>query len=80
MKKEARNMIQIVSALAMLAFGCGLSVAGFCVPPLGEVSDSVLLIFAQCLIYAGSAIGIDFYVNMKLSEIQKRVEGHEGDK
>jgi len=61
-------MTQIFSAMAMLAFGCGLSVAGFCVPPLGEVSDSVLLIFAQCLIYAGSALGIDYYVTMKIKE------------
>jgi hypothetical protein len=27
---------------------------GFVVPPTGEISDSVLLFFAQCLIYAGS--------------------------
>lgn len=72
-------MIQLLSALAMLAFGVGLSVAGFCVPPLGEVSDSVLLIFAQCLIYAGSAMGIDYYVNIRLSDIQKRLDSHEGD-
>ena len=55
----------------MLAFGAGLSIAGFCVPPLGEVSNSVLLIFAQSLIYAGSALGIDSYVNYKVSELRK---------
>lgn len=70
MKKEARNMMQAFSAFGMLVFGCGLSVAGFCVDPLGVVSDSVLLIFAQCLIYAGSALGLDSYVNYKLNEIK----------
>lgn len=71
MTKEARNRVQVISALLMLAFGAGLSVAGFIVEPLGDVSDSVLLIFAQCLIYAGSALGIDSYVNYKLNEIRQ---------
>lgn len=74
MTKEARNNVQIYSALGMLVFGCGLDVAGFCVPPVGEVSDSVLLIFAQCLIYAGSALGIDYYVRLKINEIIHRKE------
>ena len=52
----------------MLAFGCALTVAGFIVPPLGVISDSVLLVLAQCFIYAGSALGIDYYVNMKIKE------------
>ena len=56
----------------MLIFGCGLDIAGFCVPPLGEVSDSVLLIFAQCLIYAGSALGIDYYVKLKIEEMMHK--------
>ena len=68
MKKEARQDLQIWSAIAMLAFGCSLTVAGFIVPPLGVISDSVLLVLAQCFIYAGSALGIDYYVNMKLKE------------
>ena len=68
MKKETRQDLQIWSALAMLAFGCSLTVAGFIVPPLGEITDSVLLVLAQCFIYAGSALGIDYYVNMKLRD------------
>lgn len=65
---DSRNRIQIISAVAMLAFGCGLAVAGFCLEPIGEIHDSVLLIFAQCLIYAGSALGIDYYITMKLKD------------
>lgn len=68
MKKETRQDLQIWSALAMLMFGCGLTVAGFVVPPLGVISDSVLLVLAQCFIYAGSALGIDYYINMKIKE------------
>ncbi len=68
MKKETRQDLQIWSALAMLMFGCSLTVAGFVVPPLGVISDSVLLVLAQCFIYAGSALGIDYYINMKIKE------------
>ena len=52
----------------MLAAGVGLSVAGFCTPPVGEISDSVLWFFAQCLIYAGSALGLDVMIDAKLKK------------
>jgi hypothetical protein len=48
-----------------------LSVAGFIVPPVGEISDSVLWFTAQCLIYAGSALGIDVLIDTKLQKLKK---------
>ena len=45
----------------MLIFGCSLTVAGFLVEPLGEVSASVLTVLGQCLIFAGGALGIANY-------------------
>ena len=60
--------IRAWSAVGMLASGVGLSVAGFSVPPLGVISDSVLWFTAQCLIYAGSALGIDVMIDQKLSK------------
>jgi hypothetical protein len=56
------------SAIGMLAAGVGLSTAGFCVSPVGEISDSVLWFFAQCLLYAGAALGIDVFVEHKINE------------
>jgi hypothetical protein len=52
----------------MLASGVGLSIAGFCVPPVGEISSSVLWFFSQCLIYAGAALGIDVMIDNKLKK------------
>jgi len=52
----------------MLASGVGLSVAGFITPPLGEISDSVLWYFAQCLLYAGTALGFDVMIERKLNK------------
>ena len=54
------------TAIGMLVSGVGLSVAGFIAPPFGEISDSVLWFFAQCLMYAGTALGIDVMVDYKL--------------
>lgn len=68
MKKDLRAW----SAISMLAAGVGLSTAGFCVPPVGEISDSVLWFFAQCLLYAGAALGIDVFVENKIHEIGQK--------
>lgn len=50
MTREHRVNIQYISAVGMLISGVGLSVAGFVVSPLGEISDSVLWFAAQTMI------------------------------
>ncbi len=62
--------LQFWSALLMLFGGFALAVAGFIVPPTGEISDSVLWLFSQCLIYAGSIFGVSIYCGRKMSQIQ----------
>lgn len=62
------------SAAALLAVGVGLSVAGFCVPPIGEISDSVLWFFAQCCIYAGSVLGVSVVMNRKFANIKDELK------
>lgn len=74
MTKETRTSYQVFSALFMLLAGVALSVAGFCVPPVGEISDSVLWFFAQCLIYAGSIFGVSIYVQSKFKELRNEIE------
>lgn len=73
MTKETRTDIQVFSAIAMLVAGVGLSIAGFIVPPTGEIADSVLMFTAQCLVYAGSALGINVYINSKFSDIKQQL-------
>ena len=73
MTKEDRTKYQVYSALAMLLAGVALSVAGFLVPPVGEISDSVLWFFAQCLIYAGSIFDVSIYVQSKFTELKEEI-------
>lgn len=69
MTREHRVNIQYISAVGMLISGVALSVAGFVVSPLGEISDSVLWFAAQTMIYAGSVFGVSVYVNDKFRSI-----------
>ena len=55
-----------LSAIGMLMAGVGLTIAGFIVPPLGEISDSVLWFTAQTLIYARSIFGVKVYIDHQL--------------
>lgn len=71
--------IQIYSAIAMLAIGTILSVVGFIVPPTGEISNSVLAFFAQCLVYAGSVFGIKTYVHNKFNNLERQIK-HDHEK
>ena len=90
--------VRSYTAVAMLASGVGLSIAGFIAPPFGEISDSVLWLrlrrepaharhcsckhgialaysqpcFAQCLIYAGTALGFDVMIEAKLRSLTEK--------
>ena len=57
------------TAVAMLIAGVAMAFTALLLPPPGEIHDSVLWIFAQILLYAGSALGIDAYV-------RKQMNGH----
>lgn len=76
MKKETRTDFQVYSAIGMLMAGLGLAIAGFCVDPIGEIHDSVLWIFAQCLIYAGSIFGVGIYVQGKFNDLKEDLKKH----
>lgn len=73
MTREHRVNIQYISAVGMLISGVALSVAGFVVSPLGEISDSVLWFAAQTMIYAGSVFGVSVYVNDKFHSITDKL-------
>ena len=55
------------TAVALLTCGVILAFVSLLMPPPGEIHESVLYIFAQILIYAGSIFGIDAYIRKSLS-------------
>ena len=68
MTREKKDSVTVWSAIGMLLFGCILTTIGFFTEPMGEVSSSVLWILGQCLIYAGSALGIANYVKSSVHD------------
>lgn len=82
MTKERKSTIAVISACVMLVFGILLTTIGFFVNPLGEVSDSVLWILGQALIYAGSIFGIATYtkgvIREQVSDLEQRYRNKKG--
>lgn len=65
--------VQIGSAIALLAFGMILTVWSFVIDPAGIVEDSVLNVFARCLMFAGSMLGVGAYVNARFGELDNKI-------
>ena len=63
---EYKNNFKILSAMFMLVMGVALCFCAFWTEPVGEIHESVLWYFAQCLIYAGSALGIDVLIDERI--------------
>lgn len=61
MKKETKEDVKVWAAISMAAAAVGFGVAGFCVDPKGEISDSVLYLIAQCLIFSATLLGVDYF-------------------
>ena len=70
MQANKKDSIAAWSAVGMLVFGVALTSAGFLVPPIGEVHDSVLWILGQALLYAGSMFGLGMYTKHKFDELE----------
>lgn len=64
MRESVKDFIQYGSAVFMLVSGVAMAFLCFFLNSY-ELSDSVLWYVAQCLIYAGSALGIKGYIDTR---------------
>ena len=69
-KMDLKQKTAYATAIVAFVLGWGLTIAGFCLPPKGDVSDSVLWILGQALIYTASVLGITMYFKSKVVELQ----------
>lgn len=62
-------------ALAIAAFtvGWAITVAGFIVPPLGQIHSTVLWVLGQSLLFSGSVIGIAQYYSAQLRDFKHNI-------
>lgn len=58
--------IQTIIAIASFVAAVGFGIAGFVVPPTGQIHDSVLYLIAQFLVLTASLFGVGaFYTHTK---------------
>lgn len=70
---DIKNKVAIITAIAAFIVGWGLTIAGFWVPPVGEVADSILWILGQALLYAASVLGIGMYVGGEVKRMRSEI-------
>ena len=59
--RKHRPTIQLLAAVFLIVVGCGLLIAGFVVPPPGEIHNSVLSAFGEILTFAGAVFGLKYH-------------------
>ena len=66
-----------LSAMLLLLFGAAVALISLFMPPEGEIDGTVLMLFAQVLVYAGSIFGVKIYVHDLMNKPRPRGEASE---
>lgn len=66
--RKHRPTIQLIAAVLLIIVGCGLLIAGFVVPPPGEIHNSVLIAFGEILTFAGAVFGLKYHYESSRKE------------
>ena len=74
MKLTIKEIVTLSSAVFAILVGFGLTVAGFIVPPLGIISDSVFWVLGQALVYAGSIFGISTHYSSEVKKFKDEIK------
>lgn len=67
------NFAKMLMAAALLLLGAILLIAGFLVPPQGEIHESVLVAFGEILTFAGCVFGMNYHYRSMVSKFMKDV-------
>ncbi len=59
--------IQLIISVLLVIVGCGLLIAGFCVPPIGIIDHSILIAFGEILTFVGAIFGIDYTYRVRVA-------------
>lgn len=72
---DIKNKIAYGSAIAAFICGWGLTIAGFIVGS-GVISDSVLWVLGQSLVYAASVFGVGMYVSSEVKNLKTQIKDY----
>lgn len=71
-----KDRLAILSAIIAFILGWCMSIAGFWIPPIGEVADSILWILGQALLYAASVFGVSAYFRSETVQLKRDMNRH----
>lgn len=70
MKDTRKERAAYWTAITSFVAGWGLTIAGFIVPPQGEVSGSVLAVLGEAMVYAASVFGVTLYFQNQMERFR----------
>ena len=65
-----KDLIIMIAAIVAFLVGIGLTIAGFCVPPVGVISGSVLTALGELLTFFASVFGIGKFAEVQIERIR----------
>ena len=80
MYEGAKLILQLVIAGLVTLVGCGLLIAGFIVPPLGTIDNSLLIAFGEVCSFVGALLGLDYTYRYKLHTYNQKKESEKVEK
>lgn len=70
-KIDFKQKTAYITALVAFVCGWGLTIAGFIVSPLGEVSGSVLAVLGEAMVYTASVLGVTLYFSNEMLKFKR---------
>ena len=70
---EVKTKIAYITAIVAFVIGWGLTIAGFVIGA-GVISDSVLWVLGQSLVYAASVFGVGMYVTGSVRSMKQSIK------
>ena len=68
--EDKRSKAAYYTAIIAFVSGWAMTIAGFCVPPVGDVSGSVLAVLGEAMVYAASVFGVTLYFRNQLEKFR----------
>ena len=68
-----KDLIAYTTAILAFLAGWGVTIAGFMIPPVGDITDSVLWVLGQSLIYTSSILGVSMYMRYNIQKIERKL-------
>ena len=74
------TIVRKTTVIGSFAFGWLITIAGFIVPPLGVIDNSVIIILGQALTYTAVGVGLKQYGDIQNARLDQLLKDSEKDK